>query len=340
MSKIEQTDCLRAKPVVRAHSRAPVQTNERGLALVATLLVVTLLTIIVMEFTYSAQVNHHLARNALSALQASYLARSAVNLAQLILTQDARESGIDSLNEVWAQPLPVLPVGQGWVAVHISDEMGKLNLNALRNANGTIDRTWREVAERLFAEVGVDPARLDPLVDWLDADDFPEPRGAEKEHYLSLTSPYEPRNGLLLTLGELARVEGFDPRTVERLRTVVSVLPVRDTKVNVNTAPTEVLFALFSPHGTQVVDILLTTRQETPFHGAKEVRERLGLTASAFAGFSQLIDARSHYFSVQASAMVNGVSQTLATLMRRRAGEVFPICWQPNAFGSWVTGEL
>jgi hypothetical protein len=38
--------------------------------------------------------------------------------------------------------------------------------------------------------------------------------------------------------------------------------------------------------------------------------------------------------------MVNGVSQTLATLMRRRAGEVFPICWQPNAFGSLVTGEL
>lgn len=314
--------------------------SERGLALVATLLVVALLTVIVMEFTYSAQVNYHLARNTLSALQAFYLARSGVNLAQLILTQDARESGIDSLNELWAQALPALPAGEGRVAVRINDETGKLNLNALRNANGTINRTWREVAERLFAEVGVDPARLDPLVDWLDADDFPEPRGAEKGHYLSLIPPYEPRNGPFLTLGELARVEGFGPRTVERLRTVVSALPVRDTKVNVNTAPAEVLFALFSPHGAQVVNTLLTARQEAPFHGANEVRDRLGLTASAFAGLSRLIDARSYYFSVQALARVNGVSQTLSVLMRRRTGEVFPIYWQPNAFGSMATGEL
>jgi general secretion pathway protein K len=318
--------------------------NEQGLALVATLLVVTLLTVIVMEFTYSAQVNYHLAHNTLSALQASYLARSGINLAQLILTQDAKTSGIDSLSEVWAKPLPALPAGEGWVTVRISDEMGKLNLNSLRNPNGTIDQVRREVAERLFAEVGVDPARLDPLLDWLDADDFPEPRGAEKGHYLSLTPAYEPRNGPLLTLGELARVEGFTLRTIEHLRTVVSVLPVRDTKVNVNTAPAEVLSAIFSPDEAQVVDILLTTRQEAPFHGANEVRERVGdrleLTASAFSGLSRLIGARSHYFSVQALATVNGVSQALSTLMQRRAGEVVPIYWQPNAFGSMAMGEL
>ena len=230
------------------------------------------------------------------------------------------------------------------MAVHISDEMGKLNVNALRNANGTIDQVWWEVAERLFAEVGVDPERLDPLVDWLDADDFPEPRGAEKGYYLSLTPPYEPRNGLLLTLGELARVEGFTPRTLERLRTVVSVLPVRDTKINVNTAPAEVLSALFGPHGTQAVDILLTTRQEAPYHGANEVRDRvrdrLELTAPAFASLSRLIGARSYYFSIRALATVNGVSQALSALMRRRAGEVLPIYWQPNAFGSMPRGEL
>src|SRR5215467_9277139 len=63
-------------------------STERGAALVIVLLAVTLLTVAVVEFTYSAQVDHHLTDNALKALQASYLARSGVNLALLALKKD------------------------------------------------------------------------------------------------------------------------------------------------------------------------------------------------------------------------------------------------------------
>ena len=57
------------------------RVHERGVALVTTLLAVTLLTIAVVEFAYSSQVDYHLAYNALRSLQAASLARSGVNLA-------------------------------------------------------------------------------------------------------------------------------------------------------------------------------------------------------------------------------------------------------------------
>src|SRR5256885_1549174 len=62
--------------------------SQRGIALIIVLLVVALLTILIVEFTYSVQVESHIARNSLSALQASYLARSGINILAGALTMD------------------------------------------------------------------------------------------------------------------------------------------------------------------------------------------------------------------------------------------------------------
>src|SRR5262245_41293405 len=112
--------------------------RQRGAALVTVLLAVTLLTVVVVEFAYSTQIDQHLAYNAFRALQTTYLARSGVNLAILALKRDAQNSGIDAFNEDWAHALPPLPVGEGAVTIRVTDEQGKLNLNVLRNSNGTI----------------------------------------------------------------------------------------------------------------------------------------------------------------------------------------------------------
>jgi general secretion pathway protein K len=304
-------------------------THERGAALVTVLLAVTLLTVVVVEFTYSAQVDHHLTYNALKALQATYLARSGVNLAMLALKKDIQNSAIDSLGDDWARALPPLPAGEGVVLVRVSDEQGKLNLNALRTANGTINGRWREVAERLFALRDLDPGLLDPLLDWLDRDDFPEPRGAERIHYLSLIPPYVPRNDLLLTLGELGRIEGFTPAIRARLDEVVTVLPSNNTKINVNTAPLEVLAALFPAVEQAALEQFLRSRVETPAHGPTDLRERLRFTPRSPVDALTLTDVRSEFFAVHALATVAPISQGLTVIVQRRAAAVTPIYWHP-----------
>jgi len=306
-----------------------VGVRERGAALVTVLLAVTLLMVVVVEFTYSAQVDHHLTDNAFKALQAACLARSGVNLATLALKQDTQNSSIDSLGDDWARALPPLPAGAGVVLVRVNDEQGKLNLNALRNAGGTINGRWREVAERLFALQDLDPGLLDPLLDWLDGDDFPEPRGAEKTHYLGLTPPYIPRNGPLITLGELGRVEGFTPAVRARLDEVVTALPGNSTKINVNTAPLAVLAALFPSVDQAALEEFLKSRVETPAHGPSDLRERLGFNPRSPVDALTLTDVRSEFFAIHALATVASISQGLTVIVQRRAGAVTPTSWHP-----------
>jgi general secretion pathway protein K len=79
-----------------------VVRDERGIALIITLLVVALLTITVIEFTYSVEVDQHMARNALNGLQASLLARSGIALGEALLLHDTKEYG--GLVSVAGQP--------------------------------------------------------------------------------------------------------------------------------------------------------------------------------------------------------------------------------------------
>jgi general secretion pathway protein K len=303
--------------------------SERGAALVTVLLAITLLTVVVVEFAYSTQIDQHLAYNALRSLQTTYLARSGVNLAMLALKTDVQRSGIDALNEDWARTLPPLPVGEGVVTIRVIDEQGKLNLNTLRNNNGTINMQWRQVAERLFIVQGLEPSLLDPLLDWLDTDDFPEPRGAETNDYLRMTPPYAARNGALFTLGELGRVKGFTSEIRKRLEDVVTVLPSNTTKINENTAPQEVLAALLPSVTQDAIEAFLGSRAETPSHGKSELRERMHLPPQAQEDGLNLTAPRSEFFSIVALATLGSVNQLLKVVVQRRAGEITPLSWQP-----------
>jgi general secretion pathway protein K len=301
---------------------------ERGVALVTTLLAVTLLTIAVVEFAYSSQVDYHLAYNALRSLQASSLARSGVNLAIGVLKKDGGSvSNIDSLGDLWARPLPPLPVGEGMVLVRVTDEQGKLNLNALRTPSGGIDQSWQQVAERLFVSCGLDSAVLEPILDWLDADDAPEPRGAERDHYTHLTPPTTPRNGLFLTEGELGRVKDMTEQVRARLHDVVTVLPTSASpRINVNTAPADVLSALFPEVDQQLLAQFVASRGETPVQGANELKTRLALPPNSKT--DQMISVRSDFFTIVALATVEPVSQALTVRVQRRARMVTPLSWR------------
>jgi general secretion pathway protein K len=176
-------------------------------------------------------------------------------------------------------------------------------------------------------------------LDWLDGDDFPEPRGAEKSHYLSLTPPYSARNGLLFTLGELGRVEGFTATVRAQLDGTITVVPANNTKINVNTAPLEVLAALFPAVNPQVLDQFVRSREETPVHGPSELRGRLGIDPRVPVETLNLTDVRSEFFTIHALATVAPISQGLAVVVQRRAATVTPIYWNPTFLTATSEGE-
>ncbi|HSD09870.1 MAG TPA: type II secretion system minor pseudopilin GspK [Candidatus Binatia bacterium] len=319
------------------------KTKPAGIALLITLLVVSLLTILIVEFTYSTEVEAHLTRNALSSLQARYLARAGLALGEILLRLDATEKAknarpnVDTLTDPWAQPFPPSPIGEGVgdAAFRIDDETARFNINSLALRPG-VSPVMLEARKTLFqgvlAAVGLDINLLFPLLDWLDPDDEVSGQsGAEREYYENLNPPYEPRNGRMLNLDELQLVRGFGELTREQsaaLRAVATVLPNEELQINVNTASepllTAVLGAVDNPAAAKAI---VAQRQDRPFQSGQELNE--------IPGWNQLppqirsfFVMRSVYFTIHAAGIAAEVTHGLAVLERRTGQRLDVLDWR------------
>jgi general secretion pathway protein K len=313
-----------------------------------TLLIMTLLTILVVEFTHSTQVEAHLTRNALSLLQARYLARGGLALAELLLRMDFVEKtqnppvrpNVESLLDPWIQPFPPRPIGEGVgdVSFRIDDESARFNLNSLAMRPGVSPVTL-EARKTLFqgvlAALSLDVNLLFPLLDWLDADDEVSGNsGAERDSYAARTPPYEPRNGRLLRIEELQLVRGFGDLSREQwraLRSMVTVMPNEDLQINVNTASEALLVALFTAvENAAGAKAIVAQRETKPFADLRELTDVPGWTQMP-QQVRSFFTLHSFYFTIHAAGTAGGVSRGIAALERRSGPRLELLDWRDEA---------
>ena len=130
--------------------------------------------------------------------------------------------------------------------VFISDESGKINVNKIT------DETRDNFIKFLIAyklEEHTAEIITDSILDWLDEDDLHHVNGAEKDYYLTLPEPYEPKNGPFESLEEMTLVKGITPQIFELLRDHLTIYG--SGKINVNFASKEVL--LYVPTITEEI---------------------------------------------------------------------------------------
>jgi general secretion pathway protein K len=208
-------------------------------------------------------------------------------------------------------------VGDGVLLATIEEEQGKLNLNDLVTQP---DAKVREVRisrlKRLFELLRIDIRLVDAIVDWVDADDIPEPQGAETVYYRSLSPPYRAANGAFNTLGELRLVKGFSDDLVRRLSHYVTVYPSKpDGMININTADAAVIEALdkrITPSMAQAVV------QARPFRSIQDLDrvsglEKIGKELRMTSAYS----VRSDHFSTFVTARVGDVGRSVRAVIQR-----------------------
>jgi general secretion pathway protein K len=227
--------------------------DEGGIALVITLFVLALVTVLVLEYHFDAVVELDLAANYADDVQAYHLALSGVGFARALLLRD--DDSADGTEDLWYSmslipacfpPQQLLSMAgdeggggaifldsvddgpvrdtvsdsQGCVSLRIVDEQGKLPINALMPEGDSSDPNpiWRPVFEAFFVNFQIDEDLLDGLVDWIDANEEPNGiGGAERTHYAGLEHPYEPPNQPMRSLGDLRQIRGFDYETLAKL---------------------------------------------------------------------------------------------------------------------------
>ena len=302
--------------------------NERGVALLITLLMVAILTIVVIEFTHTVEIDGHLTRNALSRIQAGYLARSAVGMAELTLRLDEAEKvgdiairpPVETPLDTWARPFPPFPVddGFGTVAFTILDENSRYNLNALaRQEPQTEAILHQQLFQGILGVAGLDPNLLHPVLDWLDpGDDTAQEFGAESAFYgEERTPPYAARNGPFRSLEELLLVRGFDEISYDQwllLRTMLTVLPNQDLKINLNTASEPLVKGLFTALESEALaETVLAQREDTYFLSSGELQEFLDTYQVPPAARSKF-DVRSTIFTIYAVGSSGDVERTIS----------------------------
>lgn len=213
-------------------------------------------------------------------VQAEELVIAGGDWTRALLFDDRQNSGdVDHAGEPWALQLPPMPFENGELAGRIEDQQGLFNLNNLV-VGGKVDVTQYLHFQRLLSILGLPAELADALVDWIDADDLPQPaNGAEDAYYQTLRSPRLTANRPLIDLDELALVRGFDASVRARMRPFVTALP-GNTALNVNTAPAEVLAAVVDGLDLDTARFLVARRDGIFYRNNADFLSQLGMGAT------------------------------------------------------------
>jgi general secretion pathway protein K len=269
------------------------------------------------------------------------------------------------LQEDWANPdkinelLSEIPFDDGTLAVTISDEMGRIQVNALvafpdsRNFN----ESQRRLLERYFnilndandaseetPEDSQPPAIINSLKDWLDSGDdeaITGLSGAESAYYQDLSPAYSSRNGPIADINDLLLVKGITPEIfyggtetpgIADSLTVYGMTPGSGTsftfngKININTAPLPVLVSMLPSENADLALAFFEWRQEAA--SGKDVPDLSDPTwYKNIAGFSainldtNLITTASDIFRIISEAKVNDSVLTTTAVVQRLKSE-------------------
>jgi general secretion pathway protein K len=170
----------------------------------------------------------------------------------------------------------------------------------------------------------LNPVIADQLLDWLDVDSSPRPQGAEDNIYRNRQPPALAANRILGHISELRLLPAMDASAWQRLEAFVQASPQRGSRININTAPAEVLLSLADGITRQMINSVIRQRGG----GFNKLSEFL--QQSVFENIN--IDPRGldvHSFNYQAIAEIHmdGEISRFETLLQR-SGKVYHVLFR------------
>ncbi len=269
-----------------------ILSNNRGVVILVTIAVITLLITIALELNSKSRSMIASTAAIRDQYTLSHMTSSGINAAIALLIKDKLESETDSIQEDWANPdkivflLEDIPFEDGEIKLKISDELGKIQVNALvaypdgNDFNEFQKNLWDSflrliIFERELPEEIDTSCIINSVKDWLDFDDsITGLNGAESEYYQDSDTPYSCRNAPLSDLNQLAMIKGVASDLfynynkmfgISEYMTVYGMANSGSTyagKININTAEANVIAALLPDDSRHLSSAICEYRQE------------------------------------------------------------------------------
>jgi len=296
--------------------------RQRGVALLAAVLVVALATILIAGLLDRGRIGQARAMQSSRTAQA-YAYQQGLELwaARLLRDDVAGGSGSDHLAEPWAQPMPPIDIPDGRIFGSMRDLDGCFNLNALWSANDDQpSRVARARFARLLMALELDANLLDAIVDWLDSDDIAGSGGGETARYVALDPPRRPANGPFAHGSELRAVLGMDAERYARLEPHVCARPDRDAQININTTTPQILMSLADGIGLALARRIHRDGRASYNSPAELITELTEAGIVLPPGEVGFLRTTSRYFVAEADIVQGDISVRLYSLIDRHQG--------------------
>ena len=277
-----------------------MSNNQRGIALLTVLWVLTVLMVIVFSFSYMARTETLSTLSFKEGIEKRFLAEAGVQrgILELFYRKENFNKVLTEDQMVWivdGRPYSG-QVGDGKYTVKITDESGKLDINTAPEL----------LLRNLLGALGIEGTTLDTIadsiLDWIDKDDLHRLNGAESDYYLSLPNPYKAKNGKFETLEELLLVKGVTREILYgdgKKKGLIDFLTVFGTgKININAASKEVLMAI--PGMTaDMVEEIINYRQKQEIKIIQEIGGSVVQNQALMAPY--ITTAQGNIFTIESS---------------------------------------
>lgn len=275
--------------------------DQKGIALVVTLLALILITAMVVEFSYGVYTGTVSLYNWSDSQRLSLMARSGIHVSAKMLS--------DTLNgKPYSYPGSIeFPVQnpfedfEGSISVRLEDENAKFNLNAIIYRIGDVNPAAFEAFQRLLMILSLDTKIADRVRDWIDPDEIAEISGSEEGA----------KNAAFASVDELLLVRGISREDYDKLFPYITVYGTRDNlEININGADAAVLMSLSESLDEGEAKKIMTHRDFSPFENIGQVN-RIATFQTA-PGISLIYKGKN--FSIQSSAESGGVKRIIETV--------------------------
>jgi type II secretory pathway component PulK len=190
------------------------RNSRRGFATLAVFGVIIVAALVLSMLQATAFSQAAAGRESLGRARAYWAARGGVEATLARLEYDTLNPDPNDSFKVMDD---MVDVAQGQLvdaSYRIATTIGKQEYLGPADAHAKININRMTKDQLLLLEPYMTEDVADSILDWIDADDDPNPMGAETPYYLSLPNSYVARNGPMKSIVELELVAGVDPRDV------------------------------------------------------------------------------------------------------------------------------
>ncbi|MBI5740838.1 MAG: type II secretion system minor pseudopilin GspK [Nitrospirae bacterium] len=281
--------------------------KQNGSALIITLLMITVLVALVVEFAYEVYIDTTSLSNWSNAQKASFIAKSGQTISTKFIEEVKRRQYTDIAEFV----LPVTEnLGPGaTLLLKMEDENARFNINSIiYEKNGELNERALSSLKKLFKYLNINPDVALFIADWIDPDD--EPRLPFSEDGA--------KNTFLWSTEELKLIKGVDRDVFDRISPFITVYG--NNLININTAKLPVLVSLHEDITEALAVRIMDYRESTPFESTGQIvnvsgMESLGTQLQCSLQWGCFIDIKSSNIRITTTATVNEITRKIESVV-------------------------